>query len=103
MPVDRAQQRVDVDEHPLIGTDQQIDPLTQRTQMLTEYGVELAGIAEGELPQQRSDGRGRIHRVAEGLHPATAHDLEIVQHGRVNTQHQPSGKPGTGQLTPVLS
>jgi len=34
MPVDRAQQRVDVDEHFLTGSGHQIDPLAQRHQVL---------------------------------------------------------------------
>ena len=31
VPVDRAQQRIDVDERPLIGAGQQIDPLARAT------------------------------------------------------------------------
>jgi hypothetical protein len=37
VPIDRAQQRVDIDERPPIGTRQQIHPLTERGQVLTQH------------------------------------------------------------------
>ena len=61
-----------------IGAGEQIAPLTRSAQMLSEHSVELTGVPEGELPQQGSDGRGRAHPVEEGLHPAAAHDLEVI-------------------------
>ena len=36
MPVDRAQQRVDVDKHLLLGAGQQLDVLTQSHQVLAQ-------------------------------------------------------------------
>jgi hypothetical protein len=53
--VDRAQQRIDVDEHLLGGRGQQIDPPAQRHQMLAQYRFQLAGMPKGELPQKSSD------------------------------------------------
>ena len=56
VPVDRAQQRIDVDEHRLLGgVGEQVDPLTQRHQMIAQHRFELAGVTEGELPQQGSN------------------------------------------------
>jgi len=55
VPVDRAQQRIDVDEHLLGRGGQQIDPTAQRHQMLAQYRLQLAGMPEGELPQKSSD------------------------------------------------
>ena len=78
VPVDRAQQRVDVDEHPLIGTGQQIDPPAQRHQMLAQHRLELTGVTEGELPQQRSHRRGCVHATEHGLHTARAQHVDVV-------------------------
>ena len=78
VPVDRAQQRIDVDEHLLVGAGQQIDPLAQRDQVLAQHRLQLAGVTEGELPQQRSDRRGCIHAAEERLHAAGAHHVEVV-------------------------
>lgn len=47
----RAQQRVDVNEHPLIGAGQQIDPLTQLREVTAQHRLQLPGVPESELPQ----------------------------------------------------
>ena len=76
--VDRAQQRVDVDERALVGSGQQIYTLTQCAQMVTQDRFQLTGVPEGELPQQRSDRRGCIHTLEEQFHAAGAHDVEVI-------------------------
>jgi hypothetical protein len=76
--VDRAQQRIDVDEGADIGAGQQLDAITQSGQVVAQHRFQLAGVAETELPQQGSDRRGRVHAPEQGLHPTRAHDVEIV-------------------------
>ncbi len=94
MPVDRAQQRIDVDEHLLVGAGQQIDPPAQRHQMLAQHRLELAGVTEGELPQQRSDRRRCVHAVEQRLHPAAAQHVDVVDAVRTRTHARDQG----GQL-----
>ncbi len=52
MAVDRAQQRVDVDEGPGVGAGQQFDPRAESGQVVAQHGFKLVGMPEGELPQQ---------------------------------------------------
>ena len=46
--------------------------------VVTQHRLQLAGVAETELPQQGSDRRGRVHAAEQGLHATRAHDVEIV-------------------------
>jgi len=43
-----------------------------------QHRLELAGVSEGELPQQFSDCRGCIHTVKQCLHPATADHVDVI-------------------------
>ena len=61
-----------------IGAGQQLDALTQGDQVLAQDRFQLAGVSEGELPQQGSDRRGRVHATEEGLHATGAHHVEVV-------------------------
>jgi len=92
--VHRTQQRVDVDEDPLISPRQQIDPLAQRDQMLPQYRLELAGMTEGELAQQGSDRRWRIYRAEQCLHSAATERVDIIDTVRARTHPRDQG----GQL-----
>lgn len=46
--------------------------------MFAEHGFELAGMAEAELAQQRSHGRGRVDVAEQMLHAARAQQVDIV-------------------------
>jgi IS5 family transposase len=58
--VDRAQQRVDVEESTHVAAGQQANATTQSGQVVAQHRHRLAGMPETELPQQRSDRRGQI-------------------------------------------
>ena len=60
VPIDRAQQRVDVDEGPLLDAGQQRHARRQRHQMRAGYRGELVGVPEGELAQEDPQRGGRI-------------------------------------------
>lgn len=75
--VDRAQQRIDVEEHLGIGSGQRIHPPAQAGEVFPQYRFQLAGMAEGELSQQCSLCRGRVGAAEEGLHSTRAHDVDI--------------------------
>jgi hypothetical protein len=49
VPVDRAQQRVDVDERLLVDPGQHIGACGQGAQVLAQHRLQLAGVAEAEL------------------------------------------------------
>ena len=87
----------------LIGPGQQIDPLAQRHQVLAQHRFQLAGVTEGELPQQRSDRRGRVHAVEQGLHPTAAHHVEVVDAVRARAHARRSRWPASvpGWPTPT--
>jgi hypothetical protein len=72
VPVDRTQQRVDVDERLLVDPDQQLGVFGQGGQVFAEHRFQLAGVAEGELTQQCSEGGGCVHGVEQDRHPARA-------------------------------
>jgi hypothetical protein len=63
VPIDRAQQRVDVDERALLDAGQQRHPRREPHQMRSTYRGELVGVSEGELAQEDPQCRGRIHLV----------------------------------------
>ena len=76
--VDRAQQRVDVQEHPLVGAGQQRGALRERDQMRASHRGELVGMPEGELAQQDPHCRGRVHLVEHPGRAAGAQQVRIV-------------------------
>jgi hypothetical protein len=78
VPVDRAQQRIDVDEHLLIGPGQQLDTPTQCHQVLAQHRLQLAGMAEGELSQQRSHSRRCVHTVEERRHSPRSQNVDVI-------------------------
>jgi len=78
MAVHRAQQRVDVDEGLPLDPGQHIGALGQRDQVLAQHRFELAGMTEAELPQQRPQGRGRVHPVEQDGHPTRAQHIEVI-------------------------
>jgi hypothetical protein len=43
-----------------------------------QHRLELAGVSEGELPQQLSDNRVCIHTAKQCLHPATADHVDVI-------------------------
>jgi hypothetical protein len=47
-------------------------------QVLGQHRIQLAGMTEGKLPQQRSHRRRGIHPVKEGFHAARADQVDIV-------------------------
>ena len=104
MPVDRAQQRVDVDEHLLIGAGQQIDPLTQRHQVLAQDRLELAGMTEGELPQQRSHRRGCVHAVEQrsSFPPLRTTSMSSIQSAPAHMPATTVASFGAGLAAPDL-
>jgi hypothetical protein len=42
------------DERPHLGAGQQVHPFAQAGEVFGQYGIQLVGMTEGELPQQRS-------------------------------------------------
>jgi hypothetical protein len=92
VPVDRAQQRIDVDERLVVHRGQQIDPPTQRHQVLAEHRLQLAGMTEGELPQHCSHRRGCIHAAEECCHAASADHVDVVD--AVRTRAHPRDQRG---------
>ena len=77
-----------------IGPGQQIDPLAQRDQMRPQHRLELAGMTEGELAQQGSDRRRRVHPAEQRLHPAATDHVDIIDTVRARTHPRDHG----GQL-----
>ena len=75
----------------LIGAGQQIDPPAQRHQMLAQHRLQLAGMTEGELPQQRCDRRGRVHAVEERHHRAAAQGVDVIDAVRVRAHARDNG------------
>jgi len=78
VPVDRAQQRVDVDERLLGQPDQHRGAPGQRHQVLAQHRFQLAGVAEAELPQQRPQGGGRVDIVEQDRYPCGAQHVQVV-------------------------
>ena len=74
-----------------IGAGQQIDPPAQRDQVLAQHRLQLAGVTEGELPQQRSHRRGCVHPVEQRLHPAAAHHVDVIDAVRARTHPRDQG------------
>jgi hypothetical protein len=70
--VDRAQQRVDVDERLLLDPGQHLAALGQGDQVLAQHRFQLAGVPEAELAQQHPQGRGRVDPVEQDRHAACA-------------------------------
>jgi hypothetical protein len=54
MPIHRSQQRVNIDKRLLGDPGQQLAAPSQGDEMVAQHGLELSGMPEGELPQQRS-------------------------------------------------
>ncbi len=56
-----------------------------------QHRLQLAGVPEGELPQQGADRRGRVHPIEQCGHPAGTHHVDIVDtvraraHARITT------------------
>ena len=73
------------------GAGQQIHSFAQAGQMLGQHRVELAGVTEGELPQQGSHGGGGIHPVEEGFHAAGADQVDIVDVVRAGAHARDQG------------
>ena len=78
VPVDRAQQRVDVDERLLVDPGQQLGAFGQGDQVLAQHRFQLAGVPEAELPQQRPQGGGRVDPVEQDRHPTRAQHVQVV-------------------------
>jgi hypothetical protein len=54
----------------------------------------LAGVSEGELPQQRSDRGGGVHAVEERFHAAAADHVDVIDAVRAHNHARDQG----GQL-----
>ena len=77
------------------------------TRCCAQDRFELAGMPEGELAQQGSDRRRRVHTVEQGLHPTAAHDVDIVDAVRARAhagdqRGQFRGRVGRPGLDPGL-
>jgi hypothetical protein len=86
--VDRAQQRVDVDERLLLDPGQQRGAFDQGAHVLAQHRFQLAGVAEAELPQQGPEGGGCVDPVEQDRHPAGAEHVQVVD--AVRTGAHPS-------------
>ena len=86
VPVDRAQQRVDVEKHPRVGAGQQFGPSHSRPDA-RGHRVELAGMAESELPQQDPTVEGAYTR-SKAVHAAGADQVDIVD--VIRAAHMPA-------------
>jgi hypothetical protein len=78
VPVHRAQQRIDVDEHLLVDPDQQLGAFGQGAHVIAQHRLQLAGVPEAELPQQRPERGGRVDPVAQDRRPARAQHVQVV-------------------------
>ena len=78
VPVDRAQQRVDVQKHPLVAAGQQRGARRERDQMRAGHCGELVGMPEGELAQKDPHCRGRVHLVEHPGRAAGAQQVRII-------------------------
>jgi hypothetical protein len=76
--VHRAQERVDVDERLFVDPGQQLSTFCQRDQMLAQHRLQLAGVPEAELPQQRPEGGRRVDTVEQDRHPTRAQHVQIL-------------------------
>ena len=78
MTVDRAQQRIDVHERLRADPVQHRRPLREGQQVASLHTGELAGVAEGELPQQDPRCRRGLHTREDLPHPAGAGNVQVV-------------------------
>jgi hypothetical protein len=78
VPEHWAQQRVDVDEHLLVDPDQQLGAFGQGAQVLAQHRLQLAGVPEAELAQQRPEGGGRVDPVEQDRHPTRAQHIQVL-------------------------
>jgi hypothetical protein len=92
--VDRAQQRVDVDQRPLLDPRQQTTLAHQTDQVRPRDRGQLAGVAVGELPQKLTQRRRRVDLPEQPRHPTGADHVQIIDTVRAR------GHPGDdrGQL-----
>jgi hypothetical protein len=75
VPVDRAQQRVDVDEHLVFDSGQHRGTPDQGGQMFAQHRLQLAGVPEAELAQQRAQRGRRVDPVEQDRHPTGAQHI----------------------------
>jgi hypothetical protein len=92
VPVHRAQQRVDVQKHPLVGARQQRGALRERDQMRASHRGELVGMPEAELAQQDPHRRGRVHLAEHPRRAAGAQQVRIID--AVRAAHHASDEGG---------
>jgi hypothetical protein len=78
VPVDRAQQRVDVDECLLLDPDQQLGARGQGAHVLAQHRLQLAGVPEAELAQQRAQRGGCVDIVEQDRHPSGAQHVQVI-------------------------
>jgi hypothetical protein len=78
VPVDRAQQRVDVDERLLLDPGQHLAALGQGAQVLAQHRFQLAGMPEAELAQQHPQRGGRVDTVEQDRHPTRAQHVQVL-------------------------
>ena len=60
----------------------------ERDQVLAQHRLELTGMTEGELPQQRAQRGGRVDPVEQDWHPARAQHIQVVDAVRAGA-HSP--------------
>ena len=78
VPEHRAQQRIDIDQRPLLQAGQQIAVLPEVDQVRAQHRPELHRMAVGELAQELPQRRGRIHAAEQAFHATGADRVQIV-------------------------
>jgi hypothetical protein len=66
-----------------------------------QHRLELAGVSEGELPQQLSDNRVCIHTAKQCLHPATADHVDVIDAVRTRAYPGPPPSPASALGSPT--